>query len=383
MAACKRTPTDVPEAGLASTDGAAAALPDASFVSAAAALEPSAPDSGVARAMVAAPGAGKTLDIPAGPFASGSTPGEEGRDPTVEPALVDVTLGAFSIDALPFPNDPARPAKLGTAIDEAVRLCRDRGARLCTELEWERACKGPEGDAFATGARWNPQCKKEPARCASGFGVRGLGAATELTESRFASAEGEGPPVARGAAHRCGARTRAAVAESMFRCCTGPSNAAKVAPIETKPGFKKTAIEPSQLAKIFAQVPELLRIGRDLRYFTEGDIKAMKERTGAAHEGITFQTSPVLWSPETGAELLVAAGRGKTMSFVVALWTLPGDRYKFGSAFLMLNDLSPVALAFEPSHRKELRWTSCWGCPGEQGLVSYRPEDHRVVIVQQ
>ena len=43
----------------------------------------------------------------------------------------------------------------------------------------------------------------------------------------------------------------------------------------------------------------------------------------------------------------MASGRGKTMSFVVALWTLPGDRYRFGSSFLMLNDLSPVALAFE------------------------------------
>ena len=377
---------DAVEAGaVASAAGpdAAAPDPDAAFVSAAAALEPSVVDAGALRALVAAPGAGTTVDIPAGTFASGSTPGEEGRDPTVEPALALVTLGAFAIDALPFPNDPALPAKTGTTMEEAARLCRDRGERLCSELEWERACKGPDADAFATGARWNAQCEKEPARCASGFGVRGLGVASELTDSRFTSAEGEGAPVVRGAAHRCGARTKPAGSETTFRCCKGPGNAAKMPAVEAKPGFKKAAIEPAQLAKIFAQVPELLRIGKDLRYFTEGDVKAMKERTGAAHDGITFLTSPVLWSPESGAELLVAAGRGKAMSFVVALWTLPGDRYTFGSAFLMLNDLSPVALAFEPSHRKELRWTSCWGCPGEQGLVSYRPEDHRVVIVQQ
>ena len=109
----------------------------------------------------------------------------------------------------------------------------------------------------------------------------------------------------------------------------------------------------------------------------------MTSRTGATHEGFTFMTTPILWSPEAGAELLVAAGRGKAASFVVALWTLPGDRYRFASALLMLNDLSPVALAFESTRRRELRWTSCWGCPGEQGTVSYRPEDHRVVIVQQ
>jgi hypothetical protein len=152
---------------------------------------------------------------------------------------------------------------------------------------------------------------------------------------------------------------------------------------EPLPGFRRASLEPAQLAKIFSTVPELVRIGRELRYFTEGDVKAIAARSGAAHDGITFMTAPILWSPESGAELLVAAGRGKTMSFVVALWTLPNEQYRFGSAFLMLNDLSPVVLAYEPARRKELRWTSCWGCPGEQGNVSYRPEDHRVVIVQQ
>lgn len=368
---------------------------DAGFTSAAAALEPSpATDAGSARPPSAPPAAGTTIEIAAGDFASGSTPGDDGRDPSVEPALVPATLGAYAIDALPYPNDPAVPAKTGASIEEATRLCGERGARLCTELEWERACKGPDGDVFASGATWNPACEKDGARCASGFKVRALGAFAELTSSRFTSTEGnDGAPVLRGGAgapatRRCAARSRAgtganAASATAFRCCKGPPSAARIAPIEPRPAFKKTNIEPAQLAKIFAQVPELLRIGTDLRYFTEGDVRAMTSRGSASHEGITFLTSPVLWSPEQGAELLVATGRGKTMSFVVALWTLPGDRYRFGSSFLMLNDLSPVALAFESSRRKELRWTSCWGCNGEQGSVSYRPEDHRVVIVQQ
>ena len=108
----------------------------------------------------------------------------------------------------------------------------------------------------------------------------------------------------------------------------------------------------------------------------------MTSKTSASHEGITFTTNPVLWSPEPGAEILVATGRSKSMSFVVALWTLPEDRYRFASTFLMVNDLSPVALAYEPSKKNQLLWTSCWGCSGEQGSVSYRLEEHRVVIVQ-
>lgn len=395
MGACHRTPLEGVEAGTTAPAltriDAAPTEADAAFTSAAAALVPSVTDAGTLRARSDPPAAGRSVEISAGSFPSGSTPGEEGRDPTIEPALVDVSLGAFAIDALPFPNDPALPARVGVSIEEATRLCRDRGARLCTELEWERACKGPENDPFATGARWNPACEKEPARCPSGFGVRALGAASELTESRFATAEGgDGAPVLRGGsgsptARRCAARAKASgsSAETAFRCCKGAPNPAKIPVVEPRQAFKKAALEPAQLGKIFAQIPELVRLGHDLRFFTEGDVKAMTSRTGAAHDGITFVTSPILWSPEAGAELLVAAGRGKTMSFVVALWTLPGDRYRFGSAFLMLNDLSPVALAFESTHRKELRWTSCWGCPGEQGTVSYRPEDHRVVIVQQ
>ncbi len=365
---------------------------EAGFTSAAAALEAVGADAGSARALSEAAAAGTLIDIAAGEFASGSTPGDEGRDPSIEPALVPATLGAYAIDALPYPNDPHVPFTTGVSIDEASRLCRDRGERLCNELEWERACKGPDSDAFATGPRWNPACEKDGKRCASAFRVRALGTIAELTSSRFPSTEGgDGAPVLRGGAgaapsHRCAARSRAAAASTSnagFRCCKGATNDVRIAPIESRPAFKKTNLEPAQLAKIFAQAPELLRLGADLRYFTEGDVRAMTTRGGAAHEGITFLTSPVLWSPEPGAELLVATGRGKTMSFVVALWTLPNDRYRFGSALLMLNDLSPVALAFETSRRKELRWTSCWGCNGEQGLVSYRPDDHRVVIVQQ
>jgi formylglycine-generating enzyme required for sulfatase activity len=378
------------------TAAAARATPevDAGFTSAAAALEPSATDAGSARPPSNPPAAGSFIELAAGDFQSGSTPGDEGRDPTVEPALVPVTLGAYSIDALPYPNDPAAPFKTGASIEEATKLCAERGARLCSELEWEHACKGPDGDAFATGATWNPACEKDGARCASGYRVRALGTIAELTSSRFTTTDGsESAPVLRGgtgapSTRRCAARSRAsgatgASAAPGFRCCKGPPSAPRIAPIEPRPAFKKANLEPSQLAKIFAQVPELLRIGSDLRYFTEGDIRAMTSRGSASHEGVTFLTSPVLWSPEPGAELLVATGRGRTMSFVVALWVLPGDRYRFGSSFLMLNDLSPVALAFETSRRKELRWTSCWGCNGEQGSVSYRPEDHRVVIVQQ
>lgn len=377
-----------PAASARSAEVRTASLPetDGGFVSAASALESTAIDAGAARRLEDAPLAGKRVDVPAGTFKSGSTPGDEGRDPTLEPLLVPIATTAFAIDALPYPNDPAAPPRTGVSREEASKLCAERGARLCTEIEWERACKGPDGDLFATGPVWNAACEKEPTRCASGFGVRAMGAFREWTDSRFVIADGEGGPVVRGGrgtSARCAARGKPAKGEeTTFRCCTGPKNEQVLARPESKPAFRKTKMEPEELAKIFAQVPELARLGQDIRYYTDGDARNMVARSGASHEGVTFATSPILWSPETGAELLVATGRGKSMSFVVALWPLPDGKYRFASSFLMLNDLSPVALAYESRSRKELLWTSCWGCAGEQGSVSYRLDDHRVVIVQ-
>ena len=326
------------------------------------------------------PPAGTMIEIPAGTFASGSAQGDEGRDPTSEPALVDVTLEGFSIDALPYPNDPSAPAKLGATHDEAARACGERGARLCTELEWERACKGPKGDAFATGATWDEACNKAPSRCASGFGVRGIGYLREWIDETAVLRGGLG--------HRCAARPKAhgATSDVGFRCCKGPKNAATIAPIEAKAPFRKAKVDEKELARIFEKIPEMARVTEggktSIKLFSDSDVKAILNRPNAPpHEGFTFATTPILWSPEPGAELLVAAGRGKATGFVVALWTMPKDEYRFASAFFLLNDTSPVVLAYEPFRKKDLKWTACWGCAGEHGAVSYR-DDHRVVVVQ-
>ena len=165
-----------------------------------------------------------------------------------------------------------------------------------------------------------------------------------------------------------------------FRCCHGEQSSAAVGPIESRPAFRKTTLEASDLAKIFAEVPELTRISDGVRLLSNDDVKTILARSRSSGDGITFATAPILWSPETGVELLVATGRAKKTGFVVALWPLPDGKYRFASSFLFLGNSMPVALAYEPSRRKELRWSACWGCAGEQGAVSLR-DDGRVVIV--
>ncbi len=386
----------VPGGSAVHTNAATVEL-DAGFVSAAAELGTDTTP-GTARSLAPSSRAGEKLAIPAATFLSGSTPGDEGRVPSIEPALARVELGAFAIDALPYPNDPTAMPELVDSPEEASRLCAERGARLCTELEWEHACKGPDDDRYATGPAWNSACNESPSRCASAFGVRALGFMHEWTDSRFADASGNGAPVVRGgpapagaglsapaSSRRCAARTRATAkgvpGRLAFRCCHGDRNDATVASIETRPAFRKTSLDADDLAKIFAEVPELARISEGVRLFTSDDVKTILARSSSSGDGISFATSPILWSPEAGVELLVATGRAKKTSFVVALWPLPDGKYRFASSFLLLGATMPVALAYEASRRKELRWSACWNCAGEQGAVSLR-DDGRVVIVQ-
>jgi hypothetical protein len=360
---------------------------DAGFVSAASELGVTPVDAGAARSL-AAPmtQGGTTIAIPKGAFPTGSTPGDEGRDPSLEPILVEVPLNAFSIDALPYPNDGTSAPTLVSSAREAAKLCAEKGSRLCSELEWERACKGPTGaDRYATGAAWNAQCDRSPSGCSSGFGVRAMGFLPEWTDDKI-----DDGYVIRGGktneTRRCASRLRSngkAMPGAMaFRCCHEDRNTATMPSIPTIPAFRRTKIDENELAKIFATIPELARIGDGIRLFSEPDVRnSILGRSSASADGITFATSPLLWSPEPGIELLVAAGRSKKMSFVVALYVLPHDKYRFASSFLLLNDVAPVALAYEGARRKELRWTTCWSCAGEQGGVSIR-DDGRVVIVQ-
>jgi hypothetical protein len=336
--------------------------------------------------------AGESVSVAAHTFPGGSAPGDDGRDPSAEPVVAPLAVTSFTIDALPYPNDPAQPPRTNVPRDEAQRLCAARGARLCGEVEWEAACKGPDGDAYASGAAWDDACTREPATCPSGYGVRAMGALREWTASTI-DALGKLPaaPAIRGGGTgdrggaRCARRARAGdhdangAADLGFRCCAGDAPGAAMPAIQEHPLFRKTPMPPEQLAKIVAGVPELARVGSDVAFFDPNDGSYIV-RSKAEHEGVVFTTQPVLWSPETGAEVLVVSARGKAASFVAAFWPQPDGTYRLASSFVMLGEIAPVALAYRPVERM-LWWTSCWQCSGETGHVSVR-EDHHVVIVQ-
>ncbi len=79
--------------------------------------------------------------IKAGSFKMGSLPADEFRQPD-ELAFVSVETASFCIDRYEYPNKKGAIPKGSVSAIEADKLCGELGKRLCSEEEWERACKG-------------------------------------------------------------------------------------------------------------------------------------------------------------------------------------------------------------------------------------------------
>jgi formylglycine-generating enzyme required for sulfatase activity len=57
---------------------------------------------------------------------------------------------------------------------QAVRLCADTGKRLCSAIEWEKACKGPLSYTYGYGDIFDPVFCGEGIESRGNAGVRGL-----------------------------------------------------------------------------------------------------------------------------------------------------------------------------------------------------------------
>jgi len=222
--------------------------------------------------------------IPPGALVVGTKQGERPRRADRELAGEQIMLDGYYIDVFPYPNEES--AIPGTSISqvEAANLCSERGKRLCTELEWERACKGPDNRSYEYGQSYDPgPCKTgreaqlRPSGyhvgCQSDFGVRDLhGGPFEWTASAFGRGDTSGRIALRGGNGRAGdvvgrcANVEAASPGERsgtigFRCCAGPENSAKV---ELEPRFRpglvpRASFEPGIEKSLIAALPEQSR----------------------------------------------------------------------------------------------------------------------------
>lgn len=360
-----------------------AAPPQASAVSTAL---PSAP--AASAAAMPAPSAATQVTIPAGAFEAG-TPAGLPREPALEPIPYQAELGSFRIDAYPYPNDPER-SPLRTDAQTAARLCAERSGRLCTELEWERTCRGPANTSYASGEHWEESCTN--GRCASGFDVYGMGATPEWTASRIdghssfknSRAVRGGSPDQQDGPRHCSARRSANPTERelAFRCCYGPPNAARVPEAEPAPPFEKLTWEPKRLRALLSEDPRTAPLSEDLSLFAEPEaINTVIARGPGNRMGFDFTTQPLLWRPELGSEFLVwAAKSGPRKSFVLVYEKSGSERYVLHSSFILEKEAGPVVLAYSASIRPRMHFSSCWGCPGENGKILFRKPSTAVIL---
>jgi len=220
--------------------------------------------------------------IPEGVLIAGTPPERTPRVADEELEGVAVPLHGFYIDEFAYPNEAGAIPKTGVSRDEALALCsqQGQGKRLCSELEWERACKGPNNTTYEYGDVYHPaECTMGAAgrlapsglrvACKSAFGVHDLhggpwewtssswkrGAPSQLVAVRGGNAEaGElvgrcanamalAPPTKRG--------------DLGVRCCAGEPNTAEAELAVTRGKLLEVRVsDASTLAALTAVVVE-------------------------------------------------------------------------------------------------------------------------------
>jgi len=213
--------------------------------------------------------------IEPGPLIAGTPPGQLPRLADQEMPGEQVILKGFYIDVYPYPNEEGAIPLTNVTRDGAAKLCAEQGKRLCGELEWERACKGPANTTFEYGSSYHadrcqtgtePTLKPSGLRvaCRSDFGVRDLhGGAFEWTASPWGRGTEAGFFAVRGGnssngelTGRCAnAEPRQPTASSAsvgFRCCAGPSGGAEVVlDVRRGPKLEAKGVVDKELVRAF------------------------------------------------------------------------------------------------------------------------------------
>lgn len=290
--------------------------------------------------------------IPAGVLRAGTPVGTVPRIAAEELPGTEIALGGFYIDVLPYPDEAGAIPTVNVTREDAAHLCETRGKRLCTELEWERACKGPDNTMYEYGDTYRPSvcdtgvavelAAKRPSgerqACKSGFGAVDMhGGAWEWTDSTWGRGSSRELGVLRGGNNaaagelvaRCSnalARAPASKAPTMsLRCCAGPRNAATVdLTLATGPSLERSMKTAEFTAPLLAS--------------------AAARWTGDT----TFQfVHAWTWHPVANEELIVASGcakaAGNPVCGLLVARMSPGE----GGLSLESDELAHVDTGFE------------------------------------
>jgi eukaryotic-like serine/threonine-protein kinase len=178
------------------------------------------------------------LLIPAGPTNYGPTDEKEKLAGDSE-APQRLNMKGYCIDRYEYPNQAGESPMRSVNWLEARNLCNTKGKRLCSEYEFEKACRGPGGTRYTYGdGYFEGACPKAAQEyglgqfnnCVSGFGVNdmsggvyewtssGAGENSEVKYLRGGMAE-DNPGVTSRCTYRAKLNSNSSGRETGFRCC--------------------------------------------------------------------------------------------------------------------------------------------------------------------
>jgi len=267
--------------------------------------------------------------IPKGTLIAGTPQDAVPRVADAEMSGEQVVLEGFYIDVYPYPNEPGALPTANLTADEAAGLCNAQGKRLCSELELERACKGPNNTTYPYGNEY----RREPcgpgtdgrvvpngyhAACKSAFDVQDTHGSVWVWTSSAWGRGTEGLVAIRGGSSskselvsRCangrGVRPDTKRVDLGVRCCAGPANTPEVSLSVDRGAGLRMRVGDDALAKRFeAAVEGLPSLEEQMVLATPAPTAAKKP---AGRDAASFHVERTwTWHPLGNEELVLAGG---------------------------------------------------------------------------
>ncbi|MEZ4819635.1 MAG: bifunctional serine/threonine-protein kinase/formylglycine-generating enzyme family protein [Bdellovibrionota bacterium] len=82
--------------------------------------------------------------IPGGMMSVGSSLEDTSRQELLERPFAKQNIKGFCIDIYEYPNQKGQPPLVNISYQQAQSYCTAQNKKLCTDVQWERACKGPD-----------------------------------------------------------------------------------------------------------------------------------------------------------------------------------------------------------------------------------------------
>ncbi|EYF03478.1 formylglycine-generating enzyme family protein [Chondromyces apiculatus] len=290
--------------------------------------------------------------IPGGVLLAGTAPDRIPRIADEEMAGEQVVMQGFYMDLYPYPNEVGAIPTTAVSLAEGRALCEAQGKRLCSELELERACKGPSntvyeyGDAYKSALCGTGQAKSlipngYNGACVSGFGVYDLhGGVWTWTSSAWQRGNAKpGLVTQRGGnglagdligrcAHGRGMRPEAKRADTGVRCCAGEPNTFEVV----------LAVTRGQPLRLNTPLDE--KLAGQLAALATPEALATSGSPGVPATEVPFAVERIwVWHPLGNEEILLGGGCAHP----------PGQKGRCGIVAARMRFDRPVLLSFVPS----------------------------------